>query len=227
MAKLFSQIDHLVVTAPSLRVGTEYLHDMLGFIPQPGGEHPEMGTHNALLRVGLTTYIEVLAVNPKGKGPVGRRWFEIDQSDSTEPQLRAWVVHTTDIRAVAKSATVNLGPIKQMSRDSFEWLITIPKNGKIPLDGVGPALIQWTTDAYPAASLTPSGCKLSKLVLQHPQPNEVKALLDSIGFREQGVEVKLTEGAPCLIMTIETPQRTVVMHSLRKPHLNTINLRQK
>ena len=45
-------IDHIVITAPSLADGMEYVHRALGVVPEPGGGHPRMGTHNALLKLG-------------------------------------------------------------------------------------------------------------------------------------------------------------------------------
>ena len=59
------QIDHIAVTAPSLEAGAEYVWEALGVPLQPGGEHERMGTHNLLLRLGESTYLEVTAPNPR------------------------------------------------------------------------------------------------------------------------------------------------------------------
>jgi len=58
-----SHLDHITLTAPSLAAGVEYVHQTLGVMPQVGGEHPRMGTHNYFLRLGQTVYLEIIAVN--------------------------------------------------------------------------------------------------------------------------------------------------------------------
>ena len=55
-----ARLDHLVVTAPTLEGGVEYVADCLGVLPVPGGVHPRMGTHNALVRLGTSQYLEVI-----------------------------------------------------------------------------------------------------------------------------------------------------------------------
>lgn len=42
-------LDHLVVAADNLSEGIDYVTNILGISPQPGGQHASMGTHNALL----------------------------------------------------------------------------------------------------------------------------------------------------------------------------------
>ena len=39
---LRSQLDHIVVTAPSLEGGVESIRQALGVAPQVGGEHPRL-----------------------------------------------------------------------------------------------------------------------------------------------------------------------------------------
>jgi len=90
-------IDHLTVTAPSLEIGAAFVHDVLGVSPQAGGEHPHMGTHNLLLRLGDTLFLEVIAPNPYAPAPTRPRWFGLDTLDSSSPPLlSAWVVRTAD-----------------------------------------------------------------------------------------------------------------------------------
>ncbi|MEI7700760.1 MAG: VOC family protein, partial [Planctomycetia bacterium] len=47
---LLTELDHLVVTAPDLGSGIEWVEHRLECRMQPGGRHPRMGTHNALVR---------------------------------------------------------------------------------------------------------------------------------------------------------------------------------
>ena len=74
-----SQIDHLTVTAPSLAAGSAFVQEVLGVAPQAGGEHPRMGTHNLLLRLGDSLFLEVIAANPQVPAPDRPRWFGLDQ----------------------------------------------------------------------------------------------------------------------------------------------------
>jgi hypothetical protein len=59
-----AQIDHIVIASPSLDAGVKYVYETLGVMPQLEGVHTQMGTHNYLLRLGNSTYLEVIAINP-------------------------------------------------------------------------------------------------------------------------------------------------------------------
>ena len=48
-AKLLAQVDHLVYATPDLKVGTDAIEKLLGIRATPGGQHPGMGTRNALV----------------------------------------------------------------------------------------------------------------------------------------------------------------------------------
>ncbi|WP_439000279.1 VOC family protein [Pseudomonas benzopyrenica] len=63
-----SSLDHLVVVAPTLAAGALYIAQRLGLEMQPGGQHPRMGTHNLLLRLG-DAYLEVIAPDPDAVPP--------------------------------------------------------------------------------------------------------------------------------------------------------------
>jgi Glyoxalase-like domain len=156
-------IDHLVVTAPTLAAGVEYVHDVLGETARPGGRHARMGTHNALLKLDDSTYLEVLAVDPAARPPEQPRWFGLDDLNArSEPALAAWVARVEDIHAALAAIGVP-GDVKTMSRGDLEWLIAIPTGGTPASAGVMPALIQWLNDPHPALELEDSGCVLDSL----------------------------------------------------------------
>ena len=64
-----SFLDHITVTAFSLETGAEWVTQSLGVGPQAGGEHPRMGTHNLLLRLGDAAFLEIIAPNPAAQAP--------------------------------------------------------------------------------------------------------------------------------------------------------------
>lgn len=202
-----SHIDHITVTSPSLAVGAEFIRQTLGVEPQVGGEHPRMGTHNLLLRLGDSLFLEVISPNPAAPAPERPRWFGLDgQRPDSLPRLSAWAVRTSDIHAATAACSEPLGKIEPMSRGALDWLISIPADGSLPVDGVGPALIQWHADAHPASRLQDLGLSLVQLELFHPEPERISRLLDSINLRGPFVVSEASpDMAPCLVAHIETP----------------------
>jgi hypothetical protein len=201
-------IDHIAVTSPSLESGAEFIRQRLGVEPQMGGEHPRMGTHNLLLRLGDSLYLEVISPNPKAPAPERPRWFGLDSlRPESLPSLSTWVVRTTDIHATASACSEPLGDIELMNRGALSWLITIPADGSIPLDGVAPALIEWHTDNHPASKLRDLGLSLARLEIYHQEPVRVSRLLSSIGFSGPVSLFPLSSGTvPHLAAHIHTPQ---------------------
>lgn len=178
------ELDHLVITAPTLEVGARFVMRSLGVSPQVGGEHAKMGTHNLLLRIGEASYLEVISPNPTAPSPARPRWFELDglRADSA-PRLAAWVARAPDIQAAVAACPEELGGIETMSRGNLRWRITIPEDGGLPLGGVAPALIEWREENnHPARRLPDSGCALVGLSLFHSEPARVTELLGAIGF---------------------------------------------
>lgn len=201
-------IDHITVTAPSLEAGAALVRQTLGVEPQIGGEHPRMGTHNLLLRLGESMFLEVISPNPKAPAPARPRWFALDtlRPDSA-PVLSAWVVRTPDIHATASACSEVLGNIEPMSRGALDWLITIPDDGSLPLHGIAPALIEWQTKAHPAAMLVDHGLSLAKLELFHPEPERISQLLRSLGLEGPLSVSSPPDGRTARIVAhINTPQ---------------------
>jgi hypothetical protein len=198
---LRSYIDHIVVTAPSLAIGVEYVRDAVGVTPQAGGEHPRMGTHNCLLRLGDALYLEVISINPAAANPDRPRWFHLNRERSNAvPRLVTWISRTNDIRAATAASTVPLGNVEAMSRGSLSWQITIPTDGDLPLDGVAPTLIEWKA-TIPRA--------LSRISAAHwsdsKQTAAISNMLQTIGFQDEFHVSRIARGEqPHLVPHIET-----------------------
>lgn len=211
-----SHIDHIAVTAPSLATGVEFVHRTLGVMPQVGGEHPRMGTHNCFLRLGEKVYLEVISANPAAPRPGRPRWFQLDRPDSVRtPRLATWIARTDDIRAAVAASPVPLGSVEPMSRGQLSWLITIPEDGSLPLGGVAPTLIQWPAGTHPANTLQDLGCSLIRLEAFHPDAGKVSSVLASIEFQGEFSVSPLRAGEqPYLVAHIQTPEG---LRQLRSP----------
>jgi len=186
---LVVHIDHIVVSAASLKQGADYIDDILGVRPHAGGKHALMGTHNLLLDMGNRTYLEVIAIDPQAPNPGRPRWFSLDTLELSRPRLLTWVARTNSID---RYGSLNLGAVTKASRGGLEWLIAIPQDGRLHGDGLIPYLIQWD-EVHATDTMPDSGCTLVELVGYHPDPGPIRASLASLGIR--GVQIKRGEKA--------------------------------
>ena len=177
-----AELDHLVVTAPTLEGGTEALRARLGVAPRAGGAHPDMGTHNALLRLGRGVYLEVIAIDPAAATPAGARWFDLD-AGSAGVALATWVARTPDLEASVAAAGYDPGPIRPMRRAGLHWRIAFPDDGALLAGGLLPPLIEWPQDAlHPAERLPDDGLALVALEGTAPDPEAVREQLRTVGL---------------------------------------------
>jgi hypothetical protein len=202
---LSGRVDHLVLACADLAQGAAHVRARLGVDVQPGGRHLLMGTHNALLRLGPRTYLELIAIDPAGSAQ-RPRWFGLDTAPvrarmAKGPFLLTWVAACSDVAAAAV-LDPGFGEIIAASRGAFSWRITVPADGSLNRDGVVPTLIQWNGDAHPCDALDDRGCALRELALRHPQARRIEALFD--GLKLAG-PLALREGEARIAARIDTP----------------------
>jgi hypothetical protein len=184
-----AQFDHLVVAAATLEQGEEFIAARTGARAQRGGKHVAMGTHNALLRLGERSYLEVIAVDPDAQAPSHPRWFELDRpamqaSLELSPRLVAWAARCGDIDAARAACLVDPGPVYPMSRGALHWRITVADDGAIPAGGALPILLAWPDQQHPADAMPDSGARLATLAATHPEPGRIRAALAALGLSD-------------------------------------------
>lgn len=207
-------IDHLVIAAPSLEFGVDYVRATLGVEPGAGGRHERMGTHNRLMKLGDDVYLEVIAIDPNGIVPDQPRWFQLDAPACNESTLATWVMRVSDIQAATQASALSHGAIERMSRGELNWSITIPPDGRLQHNGTVPPLIQWDAPPYPASRLPDSGCTLQLLELQHPNPDQLRGMLKHLSFKGPVQVVGVAAGQPArLVAHIQTPGGLRKLHS--------------
>lgn len=195
------------------------MSDLLGVPLQPGGRHPRMGTHNALLRLGETSYLEVIAIDPGAPSLDRPRWFQLDHETMMDrTTLCGWVASTSHIRAAADTAGQAFGSIEAMSRDALRWRITVPQDGSMPFSGTAPLFIQWESGLHPCVRLEDRGCALVGIEAFHPQAETIRELLSAVGFAGDFVVSMPGPGvAPHVIAHIRTPGGLRRLTSLGAP----------
>ncbi|MDJ1469265.1 VOC family protein [Xanthocytophaga flava] len=182
--KISTTFDHLIFGSYSLEDGVSFIYERLGVLPQKGGQHLMMGTHNAVVKLEDQTYLEVIAIDPSLSNPQRPRWFGMDTlQPGSEPKLLTWVVRTNDIQGAVDRSTMQHGKIESLQRDSYQWQIAIPENGQMPLQGIAPTIIQWQGQTHPAQLLSPSDLTLEAIEAWHPNATEVNEWLSQIGYQ--------------------------------------------
>lgn len=203
-------LDHLVFAAPKLADGVEYVADVLGVAPSPGGQHLHWGTANALLALGESSYLEVIGPAPDLPAPKGGRPFRVDEL--TAPALVTWAAKSSNIESQvrrAKERGYDPGPVHPGARTrpdgvKLAWKLTMPRPEAG--DGLVPFLIEWGGTEHPAKSAA-TGCSLVSMHGEHPNPDGVRSMLDALGL-ELGVH---RSDAPALAAVIESPRGSVTL----------------
>jgi hypothetical protein len=207
-------LDHLVVAAQTLSAGCAFIEAQLGVLPQPGGQHVAMGTHNALVGLGPGEYLELIAIDPEGEKPARPRWYDLDEPRmraalAEGPRLIHWAAQTDDIDAVKARSRIDLGPVNPMTRGNLHWQLTIPDDGHLPGAGLIPTLIQWPSGTHPSNRLLDSGIRLVTLAGEHPDPAAIRAGLVSLQLSET---LKVSYGRhPRLAAMLRTPRGIVTL----------------
>ncbi len=214
---LRSRLDHLVVAAHSLDAGAEFVRSVLGVSVPDGGRHEMMGTHNKVMALGDSVYLEIIAVNPDMTPPARPRWFGLDdpsviRSLTDAPRLLTWAVNTDDLEALVTASHIGVGEVTAAARDDLRWQVALTDDGRLGAGGFFPLCIQWQMDFHPASRMPDLGCRLGELTLYHPYPDWLAQVLQSIGARDV-VSIKgVDDPADArIVAAIETPGGSAVL----------------
>lgn len=177
-------IDHLIYTSEKLETGIAEIEQLLGIPPAYGGRHLQYGTHNALVSLGPSVYLEIISPDPASKIAPDQTLFS--EHFSMKSKLTTWVYRTKNIHSLVKKvkeAGFELGEVQQGSRQTAEkallkWHLTNPC--KMLFEGTVPFLIDWGHSKHPASSAPKAGT-LVDFKISHPQPELVKKALKAIG----------------------------------------------
>jgi hypothetical protein len=207
-----------VVAAHTLGQGTWYVQDCLGVPMTGGGKHAAMGTHNRVLKLGPGQYLEVIAIDPKGRQPDFPRWFNLDDPEfqarlKTRPQLITWVVRADNINSLAKAIYGQRRCVRPMQRDALRWRFAFTDDGSMPGGGLIPHLIQWDCHIHPTETMQDAGCRLLTLDGAHIDSSSIQRVISTMGLDNVIAIHPLSEQHPHgLSAQIKTPVGVVVLN---------------
>jgi hypothetical protein len=209
---VLAQVDHLVYTVPNLQQGIGAAEELFGVKAAPGGQHPSLGTRNALVALGPQSYLEIIGPDPDQAAPSGGRRFGID--DLKAPHLLTWVAKGKSLEtfaADAKAHGVDLGAVIPGSRKRpdgvvLSWKYTDPQ--VVLADRLIPYFIDWGSSPHPSATAA-KGVTLVGLRAEHPDAARVQKML-----KQLGLDLAVTRGPkPSLIATFDSPKGKVELKS--------------
>lgn len=176
------QLDHITVIAPTLAEGVSHVRACLDLDVPFGQCHGYMGTHNHLLQLGDTVYLEIIAVDPDAPEPGRLRWFGLDNRKGVRAawdagrRLRGWVARTDGIDAVLAGREAVFGRKVALPVFNSSFDFSIPDDGSLPLEGAAPSIIDRRGKPRSMATVADLGARLVAFVLEHPDPTAVSAL---------------------------------------------------
>lgn len=179
-------LDHLTVIAPTLAEGVAHVRACLDLDVPFGQRHDYMGTHNHLLQLGNSVYLEIVALDPAGCSPGRPRWFGLDDQKSVRAawdagrRLRGWVARTDAIDAVLAGREALFGRKVALPFVDPAFDFAIPDDGSLPLEGALPSIIDRRGKARSMATMADLGARLKSLVLEHPEPVAVSQLYEEL-----------------------------------------------
>ena len=205
---VLARVDHIVYATPDLNRGIDDLEKLLGVRATPGGQHLGIGTRNALIALGPTTYFEIIGPDPEQPEPEKPRWFGLD--DRRIPQLAAWFANANDLEQLVthaaeqgiKLGTVLAGSRKRPDGALVSWRVTDPR--VVIADGIVPGFIDWGQTVHPARGAA-QGATLVDFRAEYPDPASVRKVLAPLG-----IDLPVSTGMRAtLIASISAPKGLV------------------
>ncbi|WP_299730048.1 VOC family protein [uncultured Tateyamaria sp.] len=200
--------DHLVVGAITLAEAQGHIENALGLPMQPGGQHSVFHTHNALMGLEDGLYLEAIAPDPDAPPPARPCWYDLDRFEGPA-RLSNWACAVDDLDKELSKMPDGCGAPVKVTRGALHWHMAVSDQGTTPFDNLWPALLQWPAGiVHPATRLAPTGIRLRRLTLVHP---EAERLADALTRHLDDPRVAFETGSVAMQAVFDTPhgQRTL------------------
>jgi glyoxalase-like protein len=200
-------VDHVILGIADLDDGVREFEKLTGVKPAFGGQHPGVGTHNALVALGDGSYLELIAPQP-GVTP-SERWSRLVGIGQLTPV--GWAVRTSDLdmlRATLEQTGIETMVPRNGSRARPDGLMLKWRSADItaPQMAFAPFFIEWGKSSAHPSTTSPEGCRLDAVEIRDPEPAVLTRLVNALGLN-----AKVTERPEStIIITLECPRGRVV-----------------
>jgi hypothetical protein len=174
-------LDHILLGSADLDAGVAFVEERTGVRAAFGGVHPGAGTRNALLSLGRSRYLEIIAPDPQQPDSADAR----DLKSLGKPVLVGWAAHPGDIdqfaarlkeKGIAANGP-NPGSRKRPDGRVLHWKTLALKDDA---GGLLPFFIEWGADSLHPSADAPQGCSLTLFEAVTPNPDALRKQLEQL-----------------------------------------------
>ncbi len=218
------KLDHIVLAANTLEEGTSYIEKKLQIKLSDIGYHNNMGTHNRVVKISKSVYLEVISIDPNSGDLRSKRWFNLDslklQSQLRKsPRVIGYVIENIDTKILKYYE-----PFFKASRGKYKWQFAMPSNNvgmsidQSHLNGIMPSLINWESEK-PINKMQNNHLNLEKIqIMLTEKQSSFKCFINSLGAIEKLTfsiikqkNKALIEDYPKLKINIEDKMRNTII----------------
>ena len=211
------KLDHIVFGSYTLEEGTEFVENILQTKLSDIGYHKEMGTHNRVIRISETIYLEVISIDPKISNLNNKKWFNLDNPNLQSklkklPQIIGYVIEYKDF-----NMSKYYDPFFEASRSNYKWQFAMPtyKNNIIDSEiistGIIPSLISWKSEK-PIYQMKKNQFELISLEIGLSETqNNFDTFLKSFGEIEHVLPSSIKENSSIFKLKLRDNHRNMVI----------------
>jgi Glyoxalase-like domain len=199
-------IDHIVLAAPNLEEAMEQFEKMTGIGAVVAGSINGLGIKCSRISFNDSSYIEIIAPDPKSSGPIGQL---LKSKGITELTPFHFAIRTSKVETLKDEVKkfgyvpdhiTMFGGHKDGTPMKWEMLYLYGHD----MGGICPFFINWSNSDHPCVKLPVVG-KLKKFTIRAPEDDPVHKLLEHIDIKGFNVET----GKPKLSFQFSSPEGTI------------------